>query len=127
MVQPLPQTPGARSDRVTPLLGGDVMTGRGVDQVLPHPSEPELHEPWIDGARANVELAEQANGPIRRPVDFAYIWGDALDELDRAAFDARIVNLETSTTRSDCWEEKGINYRMHPDNIPCLTVTRIDV
>jgi poly-gamma-glutamate synthesis protein (capsule biosynthesis protein) len=112
---------------VTLFLCGDVMTGRGVDQVLPHPSEPQIHEPWVDDARAYVGLAERVNGPIPRPVDFSYIWGDALDELDRAAPDARIVNLETSITRSDRWEEKGINYRMHPDNIPCVTVARIDV
>lgn len=30
------------SDVVTVLLGGDVMLGRGVDQILPHPGEPEL-------------------------------------------------------------------------------------
>jgi poly-gamma-glutamate synthesis protein (capsule biosynthesis protein) len=31
---------------VTLFLCGDVMTGRGVDQILPHPSKPELHEPY---------------------------------------------------------------------------------
>jgi poly-gamma-glutamate synthesis protein (capsule biosynthesis protein) len=112
---------------VTLFLCGDVMTGRGVDQVLPHPSEPQLHEPCIDDARAYVGLAEQANGPIPRPVDFAYVWGDALDELDRRAPDARIINLETSITRSDSWEAKGINYRMCPENVPCITAARIDV
>lgn len=116
-----------RCGRVNLFLCGDVMTGRGVDQVLPHPSESQIHEPWIDDAKAYVELAERAHGPIPRPVDFSYVWGDALDELDRVAPDARIVNLETSITRSDCWEEKGINYRMHPENIPCITVARIDV
>ena len=32
----------ARPMRV--FLCGDVMTGRGIDQVLPHPCEPTLHE-----------------------------------------------------------------------------------
>ena len=74
-----------------------------------------------------VQLAEKANGPIPRPVDFSYIWGDALDELVRARPDARIINLETSVTRSDeYWPGKGIHYRMHPANAPCLSAARID-
>jgi poly-gamma-glutamate capsule biosynthesis protein CapA/YwtB (metallophosphatase superfamily) len=51
-----------------------------------------------------VELAERVNGVIPRPVEFDYIWGDALAELDRAAVDLRIINLETSVTSSeDYW------------------------
>jgi len=53
----------------TLFLCGDVMTGRGVDQVLPHPSLPRLYEPYAGSALEYVELAERANGRIRRPVD----------------------------------------------------------
>ncbi|MBI2492809.1 MAG: CapA family protein [Candidatus Rokubacteria bacterium] len=103
------------------------MTGRGVDQVLPHPGDPRIHEPHARSAGMYVELAERAHGPIPRPVDFAYVWGDALEELARVRPGARIVNLETSITRSDdYWRGKGINYRMHPDNVPCLTAAHID-
>jgi poly-gamma-glutamate synthesis protein (capsule biosynthesis protein) len=74
-----------------------------------------------------VELAEQANGPIPRPVDFAYVWGDALEELASRRPDVRIVNLETSITRSDDhWKGKGIHYRMHPDNVRCLSAAHLD-
>ena len=111
---------------VTLFLCGDVMTGRGIDQILPHPGSPELHEPYLVSALDYLQLAEQASGPIARPVDFAYIWGDALAELERVAPAARIVNLETSVTRRDIWLAKGINYHMHPDNIPCLTAAGID-
>ena len=31
-------------------LCGDVMTGRGIDQVLPHPGEPQLFEPYMRSA-----------------------------------------------------------------------------
>lgn len=105
---------------------GDVMTGRGIDQVLPHPGDPRLHEAYLKDARGYVEIAEAANGPIPRPVGFAYIWGAALAELERAAPDLRLINLETAVTRSDAFQEKGINYRMHPDNLPCLTAAGID-
>ena len=106
-------------------LCGDVMTGRGIDQILPHPGAPELFEPWIRSALGYVQLAERKTGPIPRPVEFAYVWGDALAQLARA--DARIVNLETAVTRSDeLWPERIIHYRMHPANVPCLTAARID-
>lgn len=108
-------------------LCGDVMTGRGVDQILRHPSEPWLAEGFVRDARDYVELAEARNGPIPRGVSDEYVWGDALVELDRAAPDARVVNLETSvTTSEDAWP-KGINYRMHPANVGCLTAARLDV
>jgi poly-gamma-glutamate synthesis protein (capsule biosynthesis protein) len=103
------------------------MTGRGVDQVLPHPGDPRLHEAYARSAGTYVELAEQANGRIPQPVDFGYVWGDALAELADRRPDARIVNLETSITCSDeHWQGKGIHYRMHPDNVGCITAARID-
>jgi poly-gamma-glutamate capsule biosynthesis protein CapA/YwtB (metallophosphatase superfamily) len=109
----------------TIFLCGDVMTGRGVDQILPHPGAPRLQESHVRDARDYVTLAETASGPVDTPVDFAYIWGEALPELERA--DARIVNLETSVTTSESpWPDKGIHYRMNPSNVPCLTVARID-
>ena len=103
------------------------MTGRGIDQVLPHPSEPHLFERYMSSALGYVELAEQANGAIARPVDFAYVWGDALAELEHVKPDARIINLETAVTAAeDPWPGKGIHYRMHPANAPCLTAAKID-
>jgi poly-gamma-glutamate capsule biosynthesis protein CapA/YwtB (metallophosphatase superfamily) len=107
-------------------LCGDVMTGRGLDQVLPYPCAPHLHERHVTSATDYVQLAEQANGPIPAPVDFPYIWGAALDEFDRARPDARIVNLETSITRSDAYVPKGINYRMSPENTGCLAAAGVD-
>jgi poly-gamma-glutamate synthesis protein (capsule biosynthesis protein) len=112
---------------VTLFLCGDVMTGRGVDQILPHPGDPRLFEPYAKSALDYLQLAEEASGPIGRPVDFAYIWGDALAELERERPDARIINLETAVTSSgDAWPGKGINYRMHPANAPCLAAAKID-
>jgi poly-gamma-glutamate synthesis protein (capsule biosynthesis protein) len=114
-------------DPITLFLCGDVMTGRGIDQVLPHPGDPRICEPFMPSAAGYVELAERANGPIPKPVDFAYVWGDALAALERAAPDARIVNLETSVTRrGECDPAKGISYRMNPDNVACLTAAKLD-
>jgi poly-gamma-glutamate capsule biosynthesis protein CapA/YwtB (metallophosphatase superfamily) len=107
-------------------LVGDVMTGRGIDQILPHPSPPVLYEEAVESAVDYVALAEFANGPIRRRVGFDYIWGAALAELDRRQPDVRIVNLETAVTRANRPEPKGINYRMSPDNVPCLTAAAVD-
>lgn len=118
----MPQT-----DSIRLFLCGDVMTGRGIDQVLPHPNNPTLHEPCISDARCYVKLAERVNGAIPRPVEFDYIWGDALAELDRAGVDLRIINLETTITSSEnYWRDKEVHYRMHPRNINCLAVARVD-
>ncbi len=114
-------------NHISLFLCGDVMTGRGIDQVLLHPGDSQLHEPFASTAATYVALAEEANGPIPGPVDFAYIWGDALDELELAAPDVRLINLETAVTRSvDYWPGKGIHYRMSPDNMACITAAKID-
>jgi poly-gamma-glutamate synthesis protein (capsule biosynthesis protein) len=116
------------TEPVTLFLCGDVMTGRGIDQVLPHPSSPKIYESYMTSALGYVELAEEANGPIQEPVAFDYIWGDALAELNRVAPELRLINLETAVTRSDSyWPRKGINYRMHPDNFPCIAAAGIHV
>jgi poly-gamma-glutamate capsule biosynthesis protein CapA/YwtB (metallophosphatase superfamily) len=112
---------------VTLFMTGDVMTGRGIDQVLPYPSDPIIYEPYMKSAKGYVNIAEKANGPIPQPAAFSYIWGDALDELQRRKPDLRLINLETSITASnDFWKGKGINYRMHPQNIPVLTQAGIN-
>ena len=113
-------------DPVTLFLTGDVMTGRGIDQVFPESSSPELYESYMTSALAYVRLAERASGPIPGRVDHAYVWGDALDELERVGPDARIINLETAVTTSDTPEPKGINYRMHPSNAACFTIAGVD-
>jgi poly-gamma-glutamate capsule biosynthesis protein CapA/YwtB (metallophosphatase superfamily) len=108
-------------------LCGDVMTGRGIDQALPHPSNPILYEPYVRDAREYVALAENANGPIPQPLSVDYVWGDALRELECAEVDLRIANLETAITSAETpWPEKGIHYRMHPQNIGCLKSAKID-
>jgi len=115
-------------DLVTMFLCGDVMTGRGVDQILPHPGDPQLREAHVREATGYVALAEAASGPIPRPVGPAWPWGDALAVLGEAAPDVRLINLETSITRSgDFAPGKQVHYRMSPANIGCLTVARPDV
>ncbi|MGZ3457555.1 MAG: CapA family protein [Archangium sp.] len=115
-----------REQAITVFLCGDVMTGRGIDQSFPHSCPPHLYEPYIRDARDYVELAEEVNGPIPRPVEPGYVWGDALAELERRSPDVRLINLETSITTSEAWwRGKEIHYRMHPANIGCLTAARI--
>lgn len=103
------------------------MTGRGIDRILPHPSQPRLYEPFVTSALEYVALAERRSGRISRPVDPAYIWGDALAILERRAPQLRIVNLETAVTACDqYWPGKGIHYRMHPGNLAALEALRPD-
>ncbi|MDM8350253.1 CapA family protein [Pseudomonas sp. sp1636] len=107
-------------------LGGDLMTARGVDQILPHPGDPRLYEAYVQDARDYVRLAERRNGPISPPVDFTYVWGVALQALQRRRVNLRLVNLETALTRRGQPQAKGINYRMNPANLALLEVAGID-
>lgn len=111
-----------RKEHVKLFFAGDTMTGRGIDQIMPYPNEPELQESFVRDARQYVALAEQHSGRIPHPVDFSYVWGDALNVLTQERPDLRIVNLETAVTNSgDFWPDKGIHYRMHPRNAVCLS------
>ncbi len=119
--------PSPATRPLTIFLCGDVMTGRGIDQILPHPGDPTLHESWVTDAAEYLRIAERANGPIPGPVAFGYPWGEALEELSRAKSDVRLINLETAVTdRDDWWPGKGIHYRMHPRNAGCLSAAGID-
>lgn len=110
------------------LLAGDIMLGRGIDQIMPHPCAPQLNEPIVQDAREYVHMAERASGPIPAAVGPDYVWGDALKEIERIAPERILVNLETAVTAGGHpWPRKGIHYRMSPDHIACLAAARVDV
>jgi poly-gamma-glutamate synthesis protein (capsule biosynthesis protein) len=54
------------SKRIAIFMSGDVMASRGIDQVLPHPGDPLIHESYM-------KSAEEVNGPIQQPVSFSCI------------------------------------------------------
>lgn len=112
---------------LTLFLSGDVMTGRGIDQVMEHPADPILYERWAQSALDYVALAEQANGPIPREVGPEYVWGEALQVLEDRDPGARIINLETAVTDDgEPWPGKGIHYRMSPGNAGVISAAGID-
>jgi poly-gamma-glutamate capsule biosynthesis protein CapA/YwtB (metallophosphatase superfamily) len=115
------------STLITLFLCGDLMTGRGIDQILPLSNPPVLFESYVRDARMYVSLAERRNGSIPDKADYRYLWGQALKILDEIRPAARIVNLETSvTTSEEFWPNKGIHYRMHPANVELLKAAAID-
>jgi len=114
-------------NELTLFLCGDVMLGRGIDQILARPSDPQLHESYVRSALGYVELAEATCGRLPRRVAPAYVWGDMPAEFAAARPDLRVINLETAVTASDdAWPGKGIHYRMHPANIDVLTAANVD-
>lgn len=54
-------------------LCGDVMTGRGIDQILPYSCNPRIYEAYVKNTLGYVQLAEEKNGPIPRTVHYDYI------------------------------------------------------
>ncbi|HMM71597.1 MAG TPA: hypothetical protein PKC22_05150 [Rhodocyclaceae bacterium] len=66
----LPSATSATS-AIQSFLCGDPMWGRGIDQILPHPSDPPLHEPAAQSALDYPVLAETAHGAIAQPVPLA--------------------------------------------------------
>ncbi|MGZ3790136.1 MAG: CapA family protein, partial [Bacteriovorax sp.] len=108
-------------------LCGDVMLGRGIDQIERHSVDPCIHEGYMKDARKYVTIAEDKNGKIPRGVSEDYIWGDALSIWKKKSPDLKIVNLETSITTNETFIPKGINYRMHPQNVSLLLAAGIDI
>ncbi|KAL4458011.1 hypothetical protein ABPG75_012876 [Micractinium tetrahymenae] len=110
------------------MYGSQSLAGRAVDQIMPYHCSPELYEGWVKDARQYVQLAVAANGPLPQQRDFSYPWGMALPDMQERQPHARVINLETAvTSHLTPWPHKGINYRMHPGNIPTLTAAGIDV
>ncbi len=102
-------------------LGGDVMLGRGVDQIMKYKGDPELKESFIKDARYYVPDEMKK---FTQPGNFVldnYIWNDLLKDPNFLESDLKIVNLETSVTESDEYDlQKEIHYKMHPKNVPVL-------
>ena len=118
---------GRAGDHVVLCLAGDVMTGRGVDQALPHPGDPALHEPGMPSAQCYVERAERQNGPLAAPVGFDELWGKLPEVVASFRPRLRLANLETViSTGGDAWPDKRYHFRMHPDNAPCLGAMGFD-
>jgi poly-gamma-glutamate capsule biosynthesis protein CapA/YwtB (metallophosphatase superfamily) len=107
-------------------LCGDVMIGRGIDQILPRPCPASLHEDYLSSATDYVKLAEQTSGRIAAPVDLSYVWGVAGEKIRLRRPDACMITLETSITTSEDYEAKGINYRVSPANAECIPLLGVD-
>ena len=105
---------------------GDVMLGRGIDQILPHPGDLTLYEHYVGSALHYVHIPERHHGPITVPCSFDYVWGDALADLDAIGLDGLIINLDTSVTASMEPEPKGINYKMNAANVDCIKAAKVD-
>jgi poly-gamma-glutamate synthesis protein (capsule biosynthesis protein) len=119
----------AKSAEIRLALCGDVMLGRGVDQILPHPGVPAIYvsQSGITDANVYVRLAERKHGTVPAVRGFDYVWGDALSEFETFAPDLRLINLETAiTTQGKPWPNKWIHYRMNPQNVAALVRAKID-
>eukprot|EP01084_Bolivina_argentea_P282692 483955_1 len=104
-------------------LTGDIMIGRGVDQILRYPSDPSLAY-TTKTAKFYITKAEEINGKFpsyETTSKNEYIWGDLMQSLNHYNPDVKLINLETTiTTSNDYFPERAVHYRMHPQNIYTL-------
>lgn len=107
-------------------LGGDVMTGRTIDQLFATHNDDNFGKTDHIPSVRYLAWSAALHGAEILPLAHDYIWGDALGVLEQARPDFRLINLETAVTTAETWENKQFNYRMHPANISCLTAAGID-
>lgn len=65
------------NNNVRLFMVGDVMLGRGVDQILSYHVNPVLYEGYVKDARDYLKFAEKVNGPLPENRSIDYVWGDA--------------------------------------------------
>jgi poly-gamma-glutamate synthesis protein (capsule biosynthesis protein) len=76
---------------VTLFLCGDVMTGRGVDQILRSPVDPAIREPVVQSALDYVALAERAGDLVVVSIHWGGNWGYEVSREERA-FAHRLID-----------------------------------
>src|SRR5258706_15959237 len=94
-------------------LCGDVMLGRGIDQIFKYKNQPHLYESNVKNA--NYYVPENIVG---NTFGYDYVWGKLLFEPLFIHADLRIINLETSITVEQLpFPNKMVHYKMHPKNV----------
>ena len=102
------------------LVGGDLMLGRAIDQIRPIHNPPAFGKPDARHPEVMLHWAEQRGVSIPRDVAPGYFWGQLLPELQSAAIDFTLFNLETAVTTESTWADKTYNFRMHPAGLDVL-------
>ena len=106
---------------------GDVMIGRGIDQILKYKSDSKLYESYLSDAKDYVPDVMKLYTKNNKYVSDTYVWGNLLKEILFVNSDLKLINLETSITDSnDALKGKPVLYKMHPKNINVITSAHID-
>lgn len=101
-------------------LGGDVMLGRALDALMPHPSDPRPLEGSTSSPKAHLSLIESARGKMMRPLAPESVWNDLLPDLRSTQIDLRLINLECAITTSEDLQPRPFATRLHPGNLRFL-------
>lgn len=118
-------------------MAGDLILGRGIDQILPahtNSTTPAVCTPrakvvydCFDDTRKYVEAAVNKSGPLPEHRGYEYPWGISLEDMDSKEPDVRIFNLETAVSdRGPPFEPnfKVFHITMHPKNVPTLKASK---
>ena len=111
-----------QADSIRLFLCGDVMTGRGIDQVLPHPADPTLHEPYIgtpaptwnaprvSTARSRGRWSSITSGAMRWRNSIVPAWISASSIWRRASLPARTTGATRRSTTA-CIAQRRLHNR----------------
>ena len=102
---------------LTIFLCGDVMLGRGIDQIMKYKNDPTLYESSVSNAKYYVPKEMAIYTEPNKFVSYDYFWGDLLLEPLFIKSNLKIINLETSITSNNEHENKAVLYKMNPKNI----------
>ena len=92
------------------------MPGRGMDQILPHPGDPELREAYA-GTRTPTWTGRTANGPIPRPAGFCWPWATPCRCSRRPHPPSGSSTWRPASPPVPASAGKAVRYRMSPDNL----------
>jgi poly-gamma-glutamate synthesis protein (capsule biosynthesis protein) len=108
-------------------FGGDVMLGRGIDQIFKYKNDPTLHESFMKNAKNYVPKSLKEYTINDNYKNYNYIWGDLLQNNFFKKSIIKIINLETSiTNQTNYTKNKAVLYKMHPKNIETLKIAKIN-
>ena len=107
-------------------FAGDLMLGRGVDQVLKFPTDSRLYENAVKNSKEYVLLIQSELKRQNKVYELLF-WSPIMNDFHKFQSHLFFINLETAITHSLTPYPKGINYKLSPDTVYILKKLEKDI